>query len=223
LNLLEDKVKSMETKVEDAAASTDIQLKLMAASTDKQLKLMDENKELAGKLVISAKDQISLLDKMLAKKETEILGIQGLLSCRGIFEFFLNGCCEELKISGDYPKNEHCKFTTVLKILIRPRLKIPENSLWVRDFLKWKTECKVKDPVKFYAKLCNGIHGAPWFGPSVRIFRDKLLGSEYCMMLKMMGRLGVEPDDVSANKTLPNPDDVTDANALAEETDTDKK
>ncbi len=93
-------------------------------------------------------------------------------------------------------KKDNFKASNVIKLITKADFQIPKDSIWIRNFLDWLKECGCTDPLALYAKLCSGIHGAVWYGPSVRIYRNKLLEVEYCIMGKMTNQLGVVLDDV---------------------------
>ena len=158
--------------------------------------LQKEKYELQQQVIVAKDTNIKLLRDMLISKETEILGIQGLMSCRGIFEFYLNFCHGELKTANIIKKTDTFKATNIINWITSANFQIPEDSIWIRDFLNWLKECGCTNPLALYTKLCSGIHGAAWHGASVRIYRKKLLEVEYCVMEKMWNRLSVVLDDV---------------------------
>ena len=144
-------------------------------------------------VIVSKDSNIQLLRDMLLSKQTEILGIQGLMTCRGIFEFYLNCCHGELQAANMATKKDNFKVSNVIKLITKADFQIPKDSIWIRNFLFWLKECGCTDLLALCAKLCSGIHGAAWYG--------KLLQVERCIMEKIKNQLaGQKPKNIRPRK-----------------------
>ena len=120
-------------------------------------------------------------DVRIMEKEAQILAAQGLLTSRGIVEALLKKCLIEMKLFKLAKDNQKEIMTNIIQLMIRQEEKLPKTSKCYQ-LLQAAKKCGC-DLVSLYESLCNGIHGAPWHGPSIKIFSKELKEEERCLLV----------------------------------------
>ena len=169
------------------------------------------NKLLEAKdVVIKAKDVVGkekeeLFNKLLEAKEISInekvlegMANKGLLTSRAILEAMLRKCLIEMKVLRLVKEKEKDIMTNIIQHLTQKEKHFPETSKCYL-LLQSAKRCNC-DLLSLYVTLCNSIHGAPWHGPSIKIF-SKELREEHTCLLKVIA------DDMSLPYDLHDLDD----------------
>jgi hypothetical protein len=120
-------------------------------------------------------------DIRIMEKEAQMLAAQGLLTSRGILEALLKKCLIEMKLLKLAKDNQQVNMTNIIQLMIRQEEKLPKTSKCYQ-LLQAAKKCGC-DLVSLYGSLCYGIHGAPWHGPSIKIFSKELKEEERCMLV----------------------------------------
>ena len=120
-------------------------------------------------------------DVRIKEKEAQILAAQGLLTSRGIVEALLKKCLIEMKLLKLAKDNQKDIMTNIIQLMIQQEEKLPKTSKCYQ-LLQAAKKCGC-DLVSLYESLCNGIHGAPWHGPSIKIFSKELKEEERCLLV----------------------------------------
>ena len=172
---LEMEKKDIETKL--GMEKKDIEIKLGMKELEKkaiETKLGMEKKDIEIKLVAS---EVEL--KYISK---ELLSVKGLLTSRGIFEFYITLCFGELQKLGICGEKEKLNYTqTINKMYIMEnRKKLPDDGPCVK-LLNAADKCKVH-LLSVYTTLCNEIHGGPWSGPGVQVLANKMSIEDKCII-----------------------------------------
>jgi hypothetical protein len=133
-----------------------------------------EKKEIETKLVAN---EIEL--KYINK---ELLSVKGLLTSRGIFEFYITLCFGELQKLGICGEKERLNFTqTITKMyIVENRQKLPDDSPCAK-LLNAADQCKVH-LLDVYITLCNEVHGSPWSGPGVQVLANSMSKGDKCIV-----------------------------------------
>jgi hypothetical protein len=167
------------------------------------LKSKDES---LAKEEMAHQDLKSTYQKLIEAQQVEIRSLRlecfrskGLMTARGIFEFFLNWCYGELKRFHPQTLNGIHRFSarsTVGAIeelgdLLSP-LATSCRSLW-----KFKKDCGfgTKSLYDVYAVLSEKTHGDRWHGESVKVFKSSLGQHQVCLITKVAEILDLTVDD----------------------------
>ena len=118
----------------------------------------------------------------MLKKDKELLGAKGLLTARGIFEFYIHQCFDELQKLGLTTEREKLKVSHTINKLDNLKIQaklLPDGKC--RRLLKAADDCNVKI-LSVYETLCKDIHGSPWSGPGVRVNNENLAPEVACLL-----------------------------------------
>ena len=85
---------------------------------------------------------------------------------------------ETFKLAKD---NQKDIMTNIIQLMIQQEEKLPKTSKCYQ-LLQAAKKCGC-DLVSLYESLCYGIHGAPWHGPSIKIFSKELKEEERCLLV----------------------------------------
>jgi hypothetical protein len=184
--LKKDKDKDIELLKKDKdmlKKDKDNDIELLKKDKDKDIELLkkDKDNELAIEKIISQKE-IEIKNIQLEQKEKELLGAKGLLTARGIFEFYIHQCFDELQKLGLANEREKFKVSHTINKLNKPEIQakmLPNGKC--RKLLKAADDCNVEIH-SVYATLSNDIHGSPWNGPGVRVNSENLPQKEACLL-----------------------------------------
>jgi hypothetical protein len=175
--------KEREKDIELLKKDKDKDIELLKKDKDKDIELLkkDKDNELAIEKIISQKE-IEKKNIQLEQKEKELLGAKGLLTARGIFEFYIHQCFDELQKLGLTTEREKFKVSHTINKLNKPEIqaKILPNGK-CRRLLKAANDCNVEIH-SVYETLSYDIHGSPWNGPGVRVNNENLPQEEACLL-----------------------------------------
>ena len=148
--------------------------------------------------VIKAKDELlKEKDKRIGEAFQLYLRSKGLMSCRGIFEFYVYRCFGELQKIDLAKSTMTFNVKSVIALLERNKARLPEEAIFCTRLLNQAKKCGVTDMYDLYAKLSTSIHGDPWDGPSVRVYKSLLESSDACMIDFIAEDSGLQIEDVS--------------------------
>ena len=144
-----------------------------------------EKKEIEKKLELEKKDfESKLVAKEIELKyiNKELLSVKGLLTSRGIFEFYITLCFGELQKLGICGEKEKLNFTqTINKMyIVENRQKLPDDGPCAK-LLNAADQCKVH-LLDVYMTLCHGVHGSPWSGPGVQVLANCMSKGDKCIV-----------------------------------------
>jgi len=126
--------------------------------------------------------KLQIKENEIKNKDKELLGIKGLLTSRGIFEFFINLCFGELQELGLCGKYEKCNITNTLNKMnkMENRELYPSGGYSAR--ILYAAEHCNANLTDVYKTLCNEIHGSRWSGPGVQVYASMLTEREKCIV-----------------------------------------
>jgi len=167
--------------------------------TAKENLLAEKDKRISEKDdVIKAKDELlKEKDKRIDEAIQLYLRSKGLMSCRGIFEFYVYRCFGELQKLDLAKSTMTFNVKSVIELLERNKGKLPKEAIFCMRLLNQAEKCGVKNLYDLYAKLSTSIHGDPWDGPSVRVYKSLLDSSDICMIDFIAEDSGLKTEDVS--------------------------
>jgi hypothetical protein len=116
--------------------------------------------------------------------QTELLKVKGLMTSRGVVEICLRRIHEQAGLKGTFNAT-----TTILKVLEKE-----DASQEAQRFLKCVRACDVPENEiqqalrDLYARLSDGIHGAPFYGESVKVFSNHLTPVQACIVKQLVQR-----------------------------------
>ena len=147
-----------------------------------QEKDLDIEKVLLEKdLRIKEKDiRIEEKDLRIKEKDREIMAGLGLLTSRSIIEALLRKLLIEMKVLRLVKDTEKEIMTNIITLLKQKEKHFPPTSKCYK-FLQAAKSCEC-DLQSLYSSLSHSIHGAPWHGPSVKIFSKALKEEEICLL-----------------------------------------
>ena len=120
-------------------------------------------------------------DIRLKEKENQILGIKGLLTSRGIFENYLNFCLIELKDAKLASPNQKFNVGYIISTMTKEKHSLPKDGVCAK-VLNAAAACNA-DLKSVYSTLCRDVHGAPWNGPSLKVYLNEMKECEQCIVL----------------------------------------
>ena len=172
-------------KTDEKKADTFIKESVSVLQRELEMKLGMEKKDIETKLGMEKKDiEIKLVASEVELKyiSKELLSVKGLLTSRGIFEFYITLCFGELQKLGICGEKEKLNYTqTINKMYIMEnRKKLPDDGPCVK-LLNAADKCKVH-LLSVYTTLCNEIHGGPWSGPGVQVLANKMSIEDKCII-----------------------------------------
>ena len=153
--------------------------------------LFKEKEQLFNKLLedkdVVFKEKEQLFNKLLEAKEVSInekelesMTSKGLLTVRGILEAMLRKCLIEMKVLGLVKETEKDNMTNIIQHLTKKERHFPETS---KCYLLVQSAKKCGcDLQSLYVTLCSSIHGAPWYGSSIKIFSKALREEDTCLL-----------------------------------------
>ena len=109
-----------------------------------------------------------------------MLGMKGLLTSRGIFENYLNTCMIEMKNASLLKPKTKFNAALIIEKLNSEEKLLPESGC-CRKLLYEVASCGA-DLSDVYNSLSTEIHGAPWSGPSVRMYSSELRKESICIL-----------------------------------------
>ena len=165
--------------------------KMTLKSKDDTIKSKDETItqiEKKADAIAHSKDEIIELNKSLLnekdirlkEKENQILGLKGLLTSRGVFENYLDFCLSELKGAKLASSSQKFNATYVIDIMAKLKHNLPKDGVCIK-LLNAAAACNA-DLRSFYSTLSLEIHGAPWNGPSLKVYSNEMKQSEQCIV-----------------------------------------
>ena len=105
---------------------------------------------------------------------------KGLLTVRGVMEAMLRKCLIEMKVLGLVKETEKDNMTNIIQHLTKKEKHFPETS---KCYLLVQSAKKCGcDLQSLYVTLCSSIHGAPWYGSSIKIFSKALREEDTCLL-----------------------------------------
>ena len=179
--LLKTDEKQADTFIKDSVGVLQKELEMKLELGTKELTKELEKKEIEMKF--------ELVTKELEKKEIEmkyinkeLLSVKGLLTSRGIFEFYITLCFGELQKLGICGEKEKLNFTqTINKMyIVENRQKLPDDGPCAK-LLNAADQCKVH-LLDVYMTLCHGVHGSPWSGPGVQVLANSMSKGDKCIV-----------------------------------------
>ena len=147
-----------------------------------------EDKDVLGKEIEQLfKEKEQLFNKLLEAKEVSInekelesMTSKGLLTARGILEAMLRKCLIEMKVLGLVKETEKDNMTNIIQHLTQKEKHFPETS---KCYLLVQSAKRCGcDLQSLYVTLCSSIHGAPWYGSSIKIFSKALREEDTCLL-----------------------------------------
>ena len=151
---------------------------------------------------IASKDEtIASRDVIIAKTSKEVLQAKGLMNVRSIYELFLRHCFDELMKLGFYkPGTKFNVSDVVFKIwnsstptytyTAASGSTIPAAAHKTIAFLEKARNCKLDLP-SLYKTLSNEIHGSPWCGDSVTVYKSEMTTEEGCIVDYFVGEMSL--------------------------------
>ena len=165
-------------------------LNIEKALLEKDLRIKEKD------LLIKEKDlRIEEKDLRIKEKDREIMAALGLLTSRGIIEALLRKLLIEMKVLRLVKDTEKEIMTNIITLLKQKEKHFPPTSKCYK-FLQAAKSCEC-DLQSLYSSLSHSIHGAPWHGPSVKIFSKALKEEEICL-LKFIADDMIIPYDLQA-------------------------
>ena len=135
--------------------------------------LFKEKEQLFNKLLEAKEVSIN-------EKELESMTSKGLLTARGILEAMLRKCLIEMKVLGLVKETEKDNMTNIIQHLTQKEKHFPETS---KCYLLVQSAKRCGcDLQSLYVTLCSSIHGAPWYGSSIKIFSKALREEDTCLL-----------------------------------------
>ena len=125
-------------------------------------------------------------------KDIEILRAKGLMTARGIVEFFCQRSFSELKgkkILGEKERFVATSFLLKLPSLVEGNNISAEEKFTNSLFNSGKT-CNV-NLADLYGVVSKEIHGFPWNGDSVIVFYDQMTEHEACVIQFLANEMGL--------------------------------
>ena len=169
--------------------------------TEKLVASKDETIASIEKLVASKDETIASRDVIIAKTSKEVLQAKGLMNVRSIYELFLRHCFDELMKLGFFKSGT--KFNAsdfVFKIwnsstptytyTALSGSTIPAAAHKTIAFLEKARNCKLDLP-SLYKTLSNEIHGSPWCGDSVTVYKSEMTTEEGCIVDYFVGEMSL--------------------------------
>jgi hypothetical protein len=158
---------------------------------EKEKEKEKEEKKYLQKLIDEKDKRLGLLEKILVKEETARLRDKGLLTSRGIMEFYLRQSFEELKEKGIFPPKSKFNASATLEKL--QEKKIGESIGWRTDFLVQTIhDCKFSKPyTDIYGILSDEIHGFSWSGDSVLVYESNMPETLACIIKECCKNIGL--------------------------------
>jgi len=153
--------------------------------------LFKEKEQLFNKLLedkdVRGKEKEQLFNKLLEakevvinQKELESMTSKGVMTARGILEAMLRKCLVEMKVLGLVKETEKVNITNIIQHLTQKEKHFPETS---KCYLLVQSAKRCGcDLQSLYLTLCNSIHGAPWYGSSIKIFSKALREEDTCLL-----------------------------------------
>ena len=120
-------------------------------------------------------------DIRLQEKENQILGIKGLLTSRGIFENYLDFCLSELINAKLASYNQKFNVSYIIETMRKSKDKLPINGKCIK-ILNAAADCSA-DLKSVYSTLSRDVHGAPWGGPSLKVYLNEMEPSEQYIVI----------------------------------------
>ena len=120
-------------------------------------------------------------DIRLKEKENQILGIKGLLTSRGIFKNYLDFCLSELKDAKLASPNQKFNVGYIISTMTKEKHSLPKDGVCAK-VLNAAADCNA-DLKSVYSTLCRDVHGAPWNGPSLKVYLNEMKECEQCIVL----------------------------------------
>ncbi len=90
--------------------------------------------------------------------------------------------------------------TSLITKITDPKFTPPEGAHNTKAFLEQLKKCGCVNPLRMHAVFCSGIHGAPWSGTAVRVFKNQLHSSFVCMIEFMASTYSLDVVDANASK-----------------------
>ena len=138
------------------------------------------DKELLNKLLQQKDLRIEELDLRIMEKDGEIMAGLGLLTSRSIMEALLRKLFIEMKVLRLVKYTEKEIMANIITLLKQKEKHFPTTSKCYKLLQAAKScECDLQS---LYSSLSHSIHGAPWHGPSVKIFSKALKEEETCLL-----------------------------------------
>ncbi len=122
-----------------------------------------------------------------------MLGMKGLLTSRGIFENYLNTCMIEMKNANLLKSTTRFNAALIIEKLNSEEKRLPESG-YCRRLLDEVANCGA-DLNDVYNSLSTEIHGAPWSGPSVRIYSSDLRKESTCILRFIASEMLLEVEE----------------------------
>jgi hypothetical protein len=162
-------------------------------TNEKDLRIQEKD------LRIHDKDQlVKRTEELVFIKDRELMEMKGLVSCRGIFEVYMQLVYNELKHLGTLTANETFNMTSLITKITAPKFTPLEGAYYTKAFLEQLKLCGCDDPLLMHATFCSGIHGAPWSGTAVRMYKSVLPATYVCMVGFMAGTFKLNVLDVGS-------------------------
>ena len=167
--------------------------KQMEMEMDKKLMQMENNNTILSY-------EYKMLLKDFEYKAADLMRSRGLFTSRSIFEFYLLQAGKELK-SSDAKKGLDVT-TTCNRIdsIIEnsSNLLLTEDGRYTTKIINIVLTCQTSSQVKnknllsnLYSKLCNSVHGHPWYGPTVLVYGKDLEPIDSCLLVNMCDKMNV--------------------------------
>ena len=150
-------------------------------------KLLEEKDIVIKNKDVLGNEKEQLFNKLLEAKEVSInekelenMTSKGLLTARGILEAMLRKCLIEMKVLGLVKETEKDNMTNIIQHLTQKEKHFPETS---KCYLLVQSAKRCGcDLQSLYVTLCSSIHGAPWYGSSIKIFSKALREEDTCLL-----------------------------------------
>ena len=133
-------------------------------------------------------------------KEIELLRTKGLLTSRGIFEFFLIRAGFELKAEQAKKGLDVTSACSRIDEIIDKNISTSEEYMgyYTKKVYQVALKCRSLDNypgknvlTKLFSKLSNSIHGYSWNGQSVLIYTRDLEPNDRCILASMCEEIGI--------------------------------
>jgi len=127
---------------------------------------------------IELKVELRKKDVEIMYKDKELLSSKGLLTARGIFEFYMYLCFGELQRVGICKQFENFNESNlIVKMSLKEnQYKLPPDG-YCASILSAADQCSVQLS-NIYMALCSDIHVSSWSGPGVLVYASKLTTGE---------------------------------------------
>lgn len=140
-------------------------------------------------------------DSEVVNLRKQLLQEKGIMSSRGIAEFYFEQCFQELGRLGLVKIDKKWTMNDKIGIIMSYKEKCPENAFSTRKLHDQLEKCNCEELIGLYSELSHEIHGRPWSGESVKVMAEYLSRKYYCMIEFFASELKLSVDKIGEAKT----------------------